>query len=732
MHGNSCHRVGATRQTQAGNRTRVKARYTGALACGLSVLAVNAALAQDEAFTLDPIRIYGDRTATTVEETNSSLGIVGEDELDSPTVSTYRDAFKHMANVQSGDFTESGFVIRGINSEGQTPGGIGAPLASFYIDGVQQTVEGIRRGIGGVFDAEQVEVYRGPQSTLSGRAALAGAVYLRTKDPVFEEEGQVQLTYGENNHRQVGVMLNTPLSDNIAFRFSAEYSDKDNDLNYPSYTRFNRYNSFVGDEYYNARAKILWLPTGSDTTRVLFTYARSYENPASNDIAGPNWSTGAPSYDEERGDIWGDILPDYYRTLGLTELPAFQDVRTTRVDNFAIEVTHEINTNLTLTAITGWSHSVTQRHSINEGTPGEFLVTDGEFDQELFSHEFRLNYDAGALRWVAGLYGAKERQRSFRTQQLLSFDQSRNSADITNLAAFGEVSYEFVPNWRVIAGGRVDYIDQTQTAFYSVNGVTTANTTSTYSDTVFIPKVGLQYDFGATQRVALTYQEGYRPGGAGIKASDGTQFTYEPEKAKTLELAWRGRFMGDRLSAAANLFYMDWDNQQIEIWENPLDSSTSYIANAGKSESYGAELQLFYAMNDRLDVYAAVGLLKTEFEDFNVAGTDWSGLSFPGAPERSIAVGFEWGDPTGWFGNGNVKYVSSSLSRLEQGLARPATLDSYTVVDAAVGYAWDSARVTLYATNLLNEDYFTYEYGPGGLATLGDRREVGLRFDYTF
>lgn len=88
-----------------------------------------------------------------------------------------------MANLNSGDWTESGFVIRGITSEGLVPGGAGAPLASLYIDGVQQTTDGTRRGARGMFDTEQLEIYRGPQSTLSGRAALAGAMYRAPKIP---------------------------------------------------------------------------------------------------------------------------------------------------------------------------------------------------------------------------------------------------------------------------------------------------------------------------------------------------------------------------------------------------------------------------------------------------------------------------------------------------------------------------------------------------------------------
>ncbi|WP_134681852.1 TonB-dependent receptor plug domain-containing protein [Paracoccus ravus] len=215
-----------------------------------------------------------------------------------------------MANVSSGGWTESGFVLRGINSEGLTPGGLGAPLASFYIDGVQQTVEGTRRGLRGVFDTEQVEVYRGPQLTLTGRAALAGEIYLRTKDPEFESSGAAQLTYGPDDHKQVGLAFGDAINDRVAYRFSGEWSEKDSDLSYPSYEQYDRYDDYVTDDYWVLRGNVLWLPTENDDTRVILSYSRSFDGPTQNDIVGPLWSTGSPGYGARRGDSWGALLPD--------------------------------------------------------------------------------------------------------------------------------------------------------------------------------------------------------------------------------------------------------------------------------------------------------------------------------------------------------------------------------------------------------------------------------------
>lgn len=708
------------------------------LSGSVSALAV-AAAAQEapgeiaaDSFVLGPITVYGDRTTTDADRSLASVAIIGERELDSPTIRSWRDTFRLMGNVQAGDWNENGVIIRGMNSEGQTPGGLGAPLASFYVDGVQQTVNGTRRGVRGTFDTEQFEVFRGPQSTLSGRAALAGAMYLRTRDPDFTRSGAAEVTYGENDRKQVGLAYGSPLGENVAFRIAGEWSEADSTINYPSYRRFDKYDDFTTDEYYTLRGKLLWLPGESDNTRVLFSASHSFDRPLMDDIVGRAWSSNAPGFGARRGDAWGSLVPDWVRAMGATELPAYQEVREATTDNFGLEITHDFSDALTFTSMTGYSKNVTDRDSINVGTPGEFMTVRGSFEQELISQEFRLNYEAGPWRGVAGYYVAQEKQEAWRRQQITSLDNSRNHATITNQAAFGEISYEVLPGFRLIGGGRIDYIRQETDAFFERNGVVTSDLSTWYDDTVLIPKVGMEYDITPNQTVALVYQQGYRPGGEAIRSTDGVPYDYEPEWTHVIEASWRARLLDDRARIAANAFYQEWDDQQIEIRADPSQAVSAYIANAGRSTSYGAEIEASYQATDRLNVFTSIGLLHTEFDDFWIGDTDYSGLPFPAAPEHSVALGYYWGGDTGFFSFGNVKYTGAFMSRIETGVPDPIELDAYTTVDLSAGYAWDQARVTLYATNLFDEQYYTYEYGPDSLATLGEGREIGLRLNYTF
>ena len=73
---------------------------------------------------------------------------------------------------------------------------------AFLIDDIDYSGQG---GIATTFDVEQIEVYRGPQGARIGANALAGLIYIKTKEPTKEFEGTSEITYGDYNTLSSGL-----------------------------------------------------------------------------------------------------------------------------------------------------------------------------------------------------------------------------------------------------------------------------------------------------------------------------------------------------------------------------------------------------------------------------------------------------------------------------------------------------------------------------------------------
>lgn len=680
-------------------------------------LAQSAAQDQAEDVTaLKPITIYGAKDSTALEDTAASVGIVTADDILHGAIRSYPEAFRRLANVGDGDWNDAGFIIRGVNSEGLVAGS--APLASLYVDGVQQTVAGARRGARGLWDVEQLEVYRGPQSTLSGRAALAGAIYIKTKDPTFEKEAELSGTIGTDNLYGTAFMFNTPLlEDQIALRITGDFQRSKNDINYPTFTGFDRYNDFTTDEYYQLRGKLLIEPAEMPDTKALISYSFSHDSPFTRDIGGPFFGY---NYKDKRGDF---------------NDPVFIEDRSTDNHNAGLEITHDISDTLRFTSMTGFTYTFTDRPSVNEGTPGEINVMRGEYRDRLLTQEFRLNYEGDRLKWVGGIYASYENSDAFydRTTFGARNDFSQSKLETSNLAAFGEATYEFVPTWKITAGGRLDLtrqeVDQFVRRTQPLGGVPSVLTDfdASFSEFNFLPKLGLSKDLTETQTVGFTYSEGFRSGGASINRLTGETYTYDPETASTYEIFYKGRFLEDRLRLNANLFYTKYSDQQVETGQ----PASSIIVNAASSESWGFEIEPSFDVTSNLSTFVSVGYVHTEFlKADTVAYGSLAGLPFPEAPKWSLGLGGRYTFDNGFYVAGDAKYTSSYLSRF--GNLTPFNyLDNRWIANLQAGYKTDRWEINAFAENLLDEDYFVYE-DKNLAASQGQGRRVGLNMKVKF
>jgi len=147
------------------------------------------ATAQDEAARteLETIVVKGEKTDRAIQDTTTSIAVVTARRIEQENLLDVFDILQRTANTAS-TYGNSGYTIRGIADRD----GEGAPLSTLYIDGAAMPQDIIGSGPNGLWDIAQVEILRGPQSTIQGENALAGAIVLRTEDPTMFWSGRVR------------------------------------------------------------------------------------------------------------------------------------------------------------------------------------------------------------------------------------------------------------------------------------------------------------------------------------------------------------------------------------------------------------------------------------------------------------------------------------------------------------------------------------------------------------
>lgn len=123
------------------------------------------------------------------------------------------------------------FTIRGIAT-----GGIESfddPHSAVFIDGVYQARNAW--ALSNMLDIEAVEISRGPQGTIYGRNAFAGAITVRTMKPdVTEYSGKASLQVANAGSLVVGLVGNMPIvQDKVALRIASQF------LKFSGYTKNN-------------------------------------------------------------------------------------------------------------------------------------------------------------------------------------------------------------------------------------------------------------------------------------------------------------------------------------------------------------------------------------------------------------------------------------------------------------------------------------------------------------
>ncbi len=185
---------------------------------------------------IEEIVVTAQRRNESIQDVPITIQAIGSDSLSKLNISTFDDVIKMLPNVTFGTNGpgQGNIFMRGL-SAGFAGGQSSASIAPFpnvatYLDDQSLTFPARNLDIYMV-DMERVEVLEGPQGTLFGGGAEAGAIrYITNKPKLNKTEGSFEAGYGVTAHGDpntaVSGVLNLPLiADKLAVR-AAIYNDR--------------------------------------------------------------------------------------------------------------------------------------------------------------------------------------------------------------------------------------------------------------------------------------------------------------------------------------------------------------------------------------------------------------------------------------------------------------------------------------------------------------------------
>ncbi|WP_405230338.1 TonB-dependent receptor domain-containing protein [Lentisalinibacter sediminis] len=578
-------------------------------------------------------------------------------------------------------------------------------------------------------NVERVEVIKGPQAALFGRATFAGAINYVIREPGDTLRGRVLATVAQDSERDVSGFLSGPLvGEDLSFLLSARTFSMDG-----QYDNIGTGGGTAGGlSSDSVNLSLRWEP--SERFDATFRVAWSQDDDEHIPFRLQTSELNNCFPDSNLGYYCGEVTEFRDVALNLDVLPNAGLERETLRSNF---IANLFLGDLTLTSVTSYTEEDTEVRRDNDfldttQNPLIFLPflsveafrTFDETRLKDFSQELRLASDAGErLRWMAGLYYYDETRRGSSASGLALDDpQPIAPRYVENTAVFASLEYDFTQRLRGTAEVRHarDEIS-TVTEPGSADGVELSE-----SFTSTTPRFTLSYDVNEDLMVYGNVAKGVKPGGLNTALQDASIppeerarlagfSSFDEEEAWNYEIGVKGSSFDDRLRWDVAAFYIDWTRQQLSTSEQvervgSVFSTVPLIVNAGKTEVQGLELTLLARPISWFEAGLSYGYANAEFRRFDDAEQEdlfgdpsARGNNTPNAPEHTAALWSMVSFPVGASTTGNFRldylYESTRYAQIHN-LAETGATEK---VNARLGFSRGPWTATLFGRNIFND-----------------------------
>ena len=772
----------------------VKLKFTPLAAVLAGACISGTAVAQDAGFTLEEIIVTARKTEESLQDVSLSITAFTSDDIAARSIEDANDIALYTPGLTFEDYSNGGFSTPTIR------GG-----AQFNLDGLEQNVSTFVDGVYiprqwainvGVNGIDRIEVVKGPQSALYGANAFLGAInYVSAKPDLEEFSGEVGLTLGDGGRQDIEGVFSIPIvQDRLAVKFVGSLSEYDGDITneHPLASQAPRRGTdedFNGWDNETFSVTLLAQPTDN------FSFELGYTNYKKLTEVSPqtrlsrfdgDFNCGASVFGF-LGAVCGE-LPSTPIAPGSgadpVEAPLAIDPRSySEVDTEVLRAAFTLNLseNASLRYQYGgveadvFSSGGNERNPVlggGDGTINLSFLPFGNIDYDTHELKFEYNTDGGiyAMLGVFALDG--EDLDVFNAvdapigelDPILAPDPAAgffppSVIETDTTAVFGRVSVPLADAFTLAVEAR-----------FTDTEIEQADTTETYDDTFFTPRVNLDYNLTDDSLIFFSAAKGVKSGGINApvirEGGFGTPFVplppgeevFGPDENITYEIGTKNTLLDGRLVVNATAFLIDWSDLQVTTaTTDPAanDTTGNITTNLGSATSQGIEADLTFLATESLTFNAGLALIDATYDsgvisqriiragicDDVVCPTDGDigGNDLPRSSDVQWNIGVQYDVTLG--GSGMDLFLRADLvGQSEQYVSELnlAEVPDRTLLNLRGGISDDRWSAEVWVRNATDEDYVSnafYISSPffiNYVSSFGPERRVGLTLDYSF
>ncbi len=488
-----------------------------------------------------------------------------------------------------------------------------------------------------LFDVNRAEVIRGPQGTLFGRNTTAGIVKFATEQPGFEQDGYLNIMGGQlDGWKAEGAVGGTVVDGSFAVRASFLSNNRGNWVG----------NGISGQDdtmghYEDNAYRLQGLLKINDNWSALLGFQERSLDGSSSFFRANVFTTGKSGLNAfyDRGWVFydeGDGNPQSIDINTVSLRVGFDD------DDIAFT---------SITALQEGEYA--SKGDIDGGFAGGpgFIpfqaVTEDRADIRQFTQELRVNGSEGLLDWHLGAYYFDSELDVTTIDGFYGLTTVRHSN--TSWAVYAQLGYHLTDRLTLAAGLR--HTDDKRDLTVGEQNVDSfalsigAATIQDY-DPVAVSDSQQSWDVSANYRMTentslfARIAEGFRAQsiqGRDI-AFEGLPSVADSEDIISYEAGYKADWFENRARFNLAVFYYKVDDLQLSAIGGANNGNS--LLNADRGNGKGAEMDLEWALTDRLSIWAGVGWVNTEIRDRGLeTATCGSGACTVTNPTRENALG---------------------------------------------------------------------------------------------